>query len=384
MGAQDIKMIEAFDQPIYITRPLLPALDLFAARLREVWDAQWLSNDGFQLRCLNEELRRVLRVPYLSMFNNGTVALLVALRSLGLKGEVITTPFTFPATTHVLSWSGIVPVFCDVHPRTLTIDPKKIEELVTSKTSGILGVHVYGIPCHVDEIAAVARRCGLRVIFDAAHAFATELNGYGIGNFGDITMFSFHATKLFHTAEGGCLTFSDPDLKPRIDLLKNFGITGETEVLIPGINGKMNELQAVMGRLVLEMVADERTRRMAIEDLYKEYLGDIPGIEFIEAPSDVVHALQYFAIRIVQAEFGKSRDDVFKALRKYNVFARKYFFPLTSDYPCYQDLPTARVELLPNAHRAAREVLCLPFYGALDHLAVERICAIIRSVRNAG
>jgi dTDP-4-amino-4,6-dideoxygalactose transaminase len=371
-------MPEPFKEPIYVTRPLLPDLSRVTEKLQEVWNAQWLSNSGSQHKQLEEQLTEFLKVPYTSLFNNGTIALMVAVQSLRLQGEVITTPFTFPATTHVLAWNNITPVFCDIDPVTLTIDPERIEGLITNRTTGILGVHVYGIPCHVEQIQQIADRHGLKVIYDAAHAFGTEINGHGIGSYGDISMFSFHPTKLFHTAEGGALTYGDPNLKPRIDLLKNFGIKNEFEVTMPGINGKMNELSAVMGQLVLEMVHDEWQRRKAIREQYLQELAGLPGISVVEMPEGVTNSLQYMVIRINAKEFGKTRDQVYDHLRRYNVYARKYFYPLTSDYPCYRQLPTACNGTLQEARKAADEVLCLPFYGGLrckDLVAITNLIA---------
>jgi dTDP-4-amino-4,6-dideoxygalactose transaminase len=357
----------------------MPDLDQVTEKLKEVWEAQWLSNGGAQHKALEEQVRQFLKAPHLSLFNNGTIALMVAVQSLRLQGEVITTPFTFPATTHVLAWNNITPVFCDIHPETLTIDPDKIESLITNRTTGILGVHVYGMPCHVERIQEIADRHGLRVIYDAAHAFGTEISGRAIGTYGDISMFSFHPTKLFHTAEGGALTYNDPHLKQRIDLLKNFGIRNEFEVLLPGINGKMNELSAVIGLVVLSMVEDERTRRRAIRERYTRELGGLPGISIVEMPQGVTSSQQYMVIRIDGKKFGATRDEVYAHLREYNVFSRKYFYPLTSDYPCYHQLPSASEALLPNARRASDEVLCLPFYGKLAVAEVDQICALIKT-----
>jgi dTDP-4-amino-4,6-dideoxygalactose transaminase len=278
----------------------------------------------------------------------------------------------------VLAWNNITPVFCDIHPDTLTIDPERIESLITNRTTAILGVHVYGMPCHVDRIQEIADRHGLRVIYDAAHAFGTEINGRGIGTYGDISMFSFHPTKLFHTAEGGALAYNDPHLKQRVDLLKNFGIRNEFEVLLPGINGKMNELSAVIGLIVLDMVKDEWARRKAIREHYIRELGGLPGITIVEMPEGVTNSEQYMVIRINGKQFGATRDEVYEYLRTCNVFARKYFYPLTSDYPCYHQLPSAQDSLLKNAKLAAEEVLCLPFYGKLELAEVAQICNLIK------
>ncbi len=375
-------MIKKFDAPIYVTRPIMPDLDRVTEKLKEVWEAQWLSNGGAQHQALEERVRGFLKAPHLSLFNNGTIALMVAVQSLRLQGEVITTPFTFPATTHVLAWNNITPVFCDIHPDTLTIDPERIEGLITNRTTGILGVHVYGMPCHVEQIQQIADRHGLRVIYDAAHAFGTEIGGRSIGTYGDISMFSFHPTKLFHTAEGGALTYGDPNLKPRIDLLKNFGIRNEFEVIMPGINGKMNELSAVIGLIVLDMVKEEWARRRAIRAQYTRELVGLPGISIVEMPQGVTNSEQYMVIRIDEGQFGASRDEIYAYLRDYNVFARKYFYPLTSDYPCYQQLPSAQHSQLPEAKRVREEVLCLPFYGQLRSEQVDRICELLKQFGN--
>ncbi len=366
--------------PILVTRPLLPDLNDLMVRLQDVWDSKWLSNGGHQHNTLEQRIRERLDVPNVSLFSNGTIALLVAIQSLRLQGEVITTPFTFPATTHVLWWNGVQPVFADIDPETMTLDPASVERVITHRTSGILGVHVYGIPCDVAALGDIADRHGLRVIYDAAHAFEAEIDGVGIGNFGDISMFSFHPTKLFHSGEGGCLTYRDPNLKARIDLLKNFGIRNEFEVIMPGINGKMNELQAALGHLVLEIVDEERARRLRIRQQYERELGDLPGLVIPKVGPGVKDSGQYFVIRIKASEFGADRDQVYDALRSQEIFARKYFFPLTSDYTCYRSLSSARPELLPNAHMVAGEVLCLPYFGELTEDNVSEICDVIRSL----
>jgi len=374
-------MIKPFEEPIYVTRPLLPDLEELNRELEEIWNSQWLSNNGPKHKQLEGEIRRRLKVPNVSLFNNGTTALLVAVNSLMLKGEIITTPFTFPATPHALFWSGITPVFCDIDEKSMTINPDKIEQMVTTRTTAILGVHVFGTPCHVGKIQEIANRHGLKVIYDAAHAFDTEVDGTGIGNFGDISMFSFHATKLFHTAEGGALTYKDADLKRRIDLLKNFGIKSEEEVIMPGINGKMNEIQAALGLINLRYIEAERKKRRRIIDTYIQCLRDIEGISFNELPKNVSNSYQYFAIRIEQERFGISRDEIYTRLKEYNVFPRKYFYPLCSDYPCYRNLPSADPANLPVAQKVVNEVLCLPLYGKLYISSVEKICEIIRGFR---
>ncbi|MGD0877558.1 MAG: DegT/DnrJ/EryC1/StrS family aminotransferase [Anaerolineales bacterium] len=372
--------MKPFEKPIYVTRPMLANLEDVNKELNEIWESQSLTNGGAKHQKLEEELKRVLKVPGISIFNNGEIALLVSIQSLRLSGEVITTPFTFPGTPHVLAWNNITPVFCDIDESTLTIDAEKIEGMITSKTTGILGVHVYGMPCNINKIQEVADRYGLRVIYDAAHAFNTEINGVGIGTFGDISMFSFHATKLFNTIEGGALTFNTPHMKKRIDLLKNFGIKNEDEVVLPGINGKMNELQAAIGLINLRLIDAEREKRQKIVDTYTQNLSGIPGIKVFEIPNGVKKSYQYFVIRI-GGEFGHSRDEVYSDLKKYNVFARKYFYPLCSDYSCYRHLPSSNPENLPVAKKVVKEVLCMPLYGGLKLDEVEKICEIIKELR---
>jgi dTDP-4-amino-4,6-dideoxygalactose transaminase len=374
--------VRSFDYPIYITRPILPDFNKLSEKLKEVWNAQWLTNNGPQHRFLEKRLLEILKVPYLSLFNNGTIALIVACQSLHLSGEVITTPFTFPATPHVLTWNKIKPVFCDIDPVTLNIDAEKIESMMTPQTTGILAVHVFGTPCDVDKIQKVADRYGLKVIYDAAHAFGVEIGGRGIGTFGDITMFSFHATKLFHTAEGGALTYNDSNFKPRIDLLKNFGIKNEEEVMMPGINGKMNELQAVMGIVVLDCIEEEMEKRKALLNTYHECLKGVDGITYsLNGYSSIKPSYQYFVIRIDEKLFGASRDYVYNEFKSYNVFTRKYFYPLCSDYECYKHLPSSRPANLRVAKRVASEVLSMPFYGGLTVGDVENICNILKSFR---
>ncbi|GBD96281.1 MAG TPA: DegT/DnrJ/EryC1/StrS family aminotransferase [Nitrospirae bacterium] len=374
--------ITPFPEPIYITRPILPDLNELSEKLKEVWASQRLTNRGPQHELFQKELLSILKVPYLSLFNNGTIALIVACQSLRLSGEVITTPFTFPATPHVLTWNNIRPIFCDIDPVTMNIDPNKIESMITPQTTAILAVHVFGTPCDVVKIQEVAERYGLKVIYDAAHAFGVEVDGIGIGNFGNISMFSFHATKLFHTVEGGALTFNDKNLKAQIDLLKNFGIKNEEEVVMPGINGKMNEIQAVIGIEVLKYVDEERNKRRVLFDTYRQCLKDINGITFLDKIPDIRNSYQYFVIRIDEKLFGKSRDYVYKKFKEYNVFTRKYFYPLCSDYTCYKQLPSSTPSNLPAAQKIAREVLSIPFYGGLSTDDVGKICNILKKIRN--
>ena len=370
-----------FREPIYITRPLLPPLAAVTARLQEVWDSRWLTNNGVQHGRLETALREYLDVPELALFSSGTTALMTALKALDLGGEVITTPFTFPATPHVLAWTGITPVFADVDPVRLTLDPRRVEEAITPRTTGILGVHVYGLPCDVDGLQRVADSHGLHLAYDGAHAFGTTVRGAGIATFGDMTMFSFHATKLFHTAEGGALACRNREQRARIDLLKNFGIVGPETVSCVGINGKMNEVQAAIGLVVLDCLQGEIAARKALLDLYRGLLGNVEGITIVPEVPDVGSNHQYCAIRIDERRFGCSRDEVHLELQKYNVISRKYFYPLCSDYPFYRDLPSADPARLPVAQEAAKQVLCLPLYGTLDPATVECICEIVATLQ---
>lgn len=351
-------------------------------RLEGVWDKKWFTNNGEQHRLLEDKLRKYLDVPNISLFNNGTTALILACRCLQLSGDVITTPFTFAATPHILTWNGIKPVFCDIEPTTFNLDADILESSITSDTTAILPVHIFGMPCNNLKIQKIADDYGLKVIYDAAHAFGTRLDNTGIGNFGDITMFSFHATKQFHTAEGGALTFQDPSLKNKMDLLKNFGIKNENEVVIPGINGKMNELQAALGLEVIEYLDAERTQR---EKLFMQYIQKLKNTEGIVLPhieKNVRFNYQYFVIRIEREKFGISRDEIYERFKQFNVFTRKYFSPLCSEYPCYRDLSSAAKANLPVANKIVDEVLCLPLYSALSVREIGKICEILKSFRD--
>jgi dTDP-4-amino-4,6-dideoxygalactose transaminase len=312
--------------------------------------------------------------PNISLFNNGTIALLTACRALRLAGEVITTPFTFPATPHALSWNHITPVFADIDPVTMNLAAGNIEPLINARTTAILGVHVYGTPCDVFAIQSIADKHGLRVVYDGAHAFGTRIDGKPVTDFGDATMLSFHATKLFHTAEGGALITSDQTVKRRVDFLRNFGIEDESTVLMPGINGKMSELNAALGVIVLSKVAEEQERRRNIAAVYREHLAGIEGLTLQVESSGTSSSYQYFPIRISVEGCGKTRDAIFEGLHQFNICARRYFYPLCSEYNCYRMLPSARRSHLPVAHQVASEVLCLPFYGALPADDARRIC----------
>lgn len=363
-----------FEEPVYVTRPMLPPLDEYTELLAEVWDSGHLTNGGPKHEALEKALAQFLGTSNVSLFNNGTIALITACQAMRLTGEVITTPFTFPATPHVLSWNNITPVFADIDPVTMNLDPRNIEPLISNRTSAILAVHVFGQPCDVIEIETIAARHGLRVIYDGAHAFGARIDGRPVTDFGDATMLSFHATKLFHTAEGGAVVTRDASLKRRIDLLKNFGIQDESTVLMPGINGKMNELQAALGILTLRMVEDEKRRRSSVAEIYRARLADVPGLALPPEPVAYEPSCQYFPVRIQEERCGVSRNRIVEGLRRFNIYARKYFYPLCSEYSCYRMLPSANSAYLPVAHKVAGEIMCLPFYGELPSSAVHRIC----------
>lgn len=375
-------MLEPFKERIYVTRPVFPTIEEVTEKLRDIWSAKWLTNNGPQHTMLEQELTEFLRVPCLSLFNNGTIALMVACQSLRLSGDVITTPFTFAATPHVLSWNNITPIFCDVDDETMNIDANKIESMITPHTTAILAVHVFGTPCDVAKIKDVADRYGLKIVYDAAHAFGVELGGQGIGNFGDISMFSFHATKLYHTLEGGALTMRDEHVKQRIDLLKNFGIKNEDEVVMSGINGKLDEVRAAIGRIMLNYVEAERQKRIRLHAIYNEELADVDGLRLMPTcAADVKLNYQYYVVRFDEKIFGRSRDFVCAALRDYNIYARKYFHPLCSEFTCYRQLNSSSVANLPVANVVGQQVLSLPMYGGLTEDDVRKICAIIKSFR---
>lgn len=376
-------MLVPFAEPIYVTRPFLPPLADYAAGMEEIWRNVRLTNDGPILRRFESKLARYLGTENLALFANGTLALHLALRGLGIQGEVITTPFTFAATTHALVWNGNQPVFADIEPTTYTLDPTAVEAAITPRTGAILAVHVYGYPCRLEALADLARRHRLPLIYDAAHAFGVSVDGRPIGQFGDLSMFSFHATKPFHSIEGGLLVFGDGEHKRTFNLLRNFGLANETDVLLPGTNAKMNEFQALMGLQLLDHLEGIRERRRQIDALYRELLGGLPGLRIPPAPSaQVTSNYSYFPVEIEPTEFGASRDQLCEFLKGYNVFARRYFYPLVPDFACYRDQFGAAT--LPNARRVASQILTLPIYDSLALEDVGRICAIVRSLRVAG
>jgi dTDP-4-amino-4,6-dideoxygalactose transaminase len=363
-------------EAIRLTRPLLPRLSDFVSLLEEIWDEGWLTNRGKQHQLLERRLKRTLQSENLSLFCNGTMALMLGLKALPLAGEVITTPFTFPATVHAINWAGLTPVFADIDAETLCIDPRSVEEAITERTSAILAVHVFGIPCDVSALEQIAQKHHLVLIYDAAHAFGVEIDGIPIGNFGEMSMFSFHATKLFHTAEGGCLTYRNESLRRKIDLLHNFGIEAEDEVNSSGINGKLNELQAALGLCVLDLVKEESRRRIFVANRYLANLSNADGIRPVVPGENVLQSHQYMPI-LIDRSAPRSRDQVFSSLRRRKILARRYFRPLCSKIDCYSSLPSAQAKNLPCAEKIETEVLCLPIHGDLTLEDVDLVCETI-------
>jgi len=365
------------EKPIYVTQPFLPPLEEFHEYLKKIWDSKWLTNNGKFHQEFERSLSEYLGVKYVSLFANGTLALITAIQTLKLSGEVITTPFSFVATTHALWWNNIKPVFVDIDPVTLTIDPEKIESAITPKTTGILAVHVYGNPCYVEKIKEISNIYGLKVIYDAAHAFGVKYKGTSILNFGDLSILSFHATKVFTTFEGGAIICHDEETKKRIDYLKNFGFENEVIVVAPGINAKMNEFQSALGLLQLKYVDKNIEKRKQIVELYRKLLNNVKGISFLNDLPNVKHNYSYFPIFIDEKLFGKSRDQVYEKLKEHNIYARRYFYPLISQFSTYCGLESAQPGKLPIAEKITNQVLCLPIYPDLSDNDVFKICDLI-------
>lgn len=369
------------DKPVRVTKPYLPPLEEFQEYLQDIWDSRWLTNSGKYHQEFEKALCEYLGVKYISLFSNGTLALITALQVLRIAGEVLTTPFSFVATTHALWWNNIKPVFVDIETDTFTLDPTKIEASITPKTTAILPVHVYGNPCHVESIKEIADTYGLRVIYDACHTFGVKLDGVPILNYGNLSVMSFHATKVFTTFEGGAIVCHDEATKRRIDNLKNFGFAGETRVVAPGINAKMNEFQAALGLLQLKYIDQAIEKRKKISCHYREGLKNISGISYLEDILGVKHCYAYFPVLIDENEYGKSRDEVYERLKQYNIYGRRYFYPLISQFPTYRGLPSATSENLPVADRVTRNVLCLPIYPDLGLDQVRNIANILKTKR---
>ena len=368
-------------EKIYVTRPDLPPLEDFVESLEVLWRNKWLTNNGSFHQQLEQALAEYLGVKYVCLFANGTLALLTALQVLRINGEVITTPYTFVATTHALHWNSITPVFCDIDPNTLNLDANRIESLITPQTTAILPVHIYGYPCDTDRIEEIADVYGLKVIYDACHAFGVRVNNNSLLTAGDLSVLSFHATKIFTTMEGGAIVTNDAKVKKRIDYLKNFGFADETHVVAPGINGKMNEMQAALGILQLKYIDKNISMRHRNTELYRQYLSDVRGIRYMSELPNVAHNYPYFPIFVNEDEFGSSRDHLYELLQQRDIFTRRYFYPLTSSFPMYRDLPSAAIENLPVANAISRQVLCLPLYPELAESQIARITGLIRAVQ---
>ena len=358
---------------ITVISPLLPSLDDFFPYLQDIWNRKWLTNNGYYHQELEKALCEYLNVPYVSLFTNGTLPLICALQALRITGEVITTPYSFVATTHSLWWNGIKPVFVDINPETCNIDPDKIEAAITPKTTAIMPVHVYGKPCETERIQQIADKYGLKVIYDAAHAFGVKVNGKSVLEAGDVSTLSFHATKVYNTIEGGALVCHDESMKKRIDYLKNFGFAGETTIVAPGINGKMDEIRSAYGLLNLKKVdaAIEARHKVAIK--YRNVLKNIRGISYLEDMPGVFHNYSYFPIFIDAEIYGISRDELYFKMKAHNVLGRRYFYPLISEFSTYRGLESARPENLPMAHKIADSVICLPMHHALNDEEIDRI-----------
>ena len=358
---------------ITVTSPLLPNLDDFNEMLKQIWASKWITNNGSFHKQLEKELAAYLKVPYISLFTNGTLPLITALQALRITGEVITTPYSFVATTHALWWNGIKPVFVDIDPTTGNINPDKIEAAITPKTTAIMPVHVYGKPCDTKRIQEIADQYGLKVIYDAAHAFGVEVNGESILNAGDLSTLSFHATKVYNTVEGGAMVMHDEKMKKRIDYLKNFGFANETTVVGPGINSKMDEVRSAYGLLNLKQVdaAIEARHQVAIK--YREVLRNVEGVTFFDDIPGVRHNYSYFPIFIDAKKYGMTRDELYFKMKEQNFLGRRYFYPLISEFSTYRGLESAKPENLPEAHKMADSVICLPMHHALSNDDIQRI-----------
>lgn len=367
------------NKQITVTAPLLPDLEDFNVLLKEIWDSKWITNNGSFHKRLESALCEYLKVPYISLFTNGTLPLLTALQALRVTGEVITTPYSFVATTHSIWWNGCKPVFVDIDPATGNIDPDKIEAAITPRTTAIMPVHVYGKPCDTKRIQKIADKYGLKVIYDAAHAFGVEVDGKSILNEGDMSTLSFHATKVYNTLEGGALVMHDADMKKRIDQLKNFGFTGEITVEAPGINSKVDEVRAAYGLLNLGLVDSAIEARHQAAIRYREGLRNIDGLTYMEDMPGVKHNYSYFPIFIDAEKFGMTRDELYFKMKEHNILGRRYFYPLISEFETYKGLPSSGRDNLPKAHQVADSVICLPMHHELSDDDLNRVISIVRN-----
>ena len=365
------------NKQLTVTSPLLPNLEEFDQLLKEIWGSKWVTNNGQFHKQLEAALCEYLKVPYISLFTNGTLPLLTALQALRITGEVITTPYSFVATTHSIWWNGCRPVFVDIEESTCGMDPEKIEAAITPQTTAIMPVHCYGKPCNMERIQEIADKYGLKVIYDAAHAFGVEVNGRSILEAGDMSTLSFHATKVYNTLEGGALVMHDEQTKKRIDYLKNFGFAGETEVVAPGINSKMDEVRAAYGLLNLKQVDEAIEKRHQVAIKYREALRNVKGVRFFDDMPGVRHNYSYFPVFINADEYGMTRDELYFKMKADGVLGRRYFFPLISTFSTYRGLPSATPENLPVATRIANEVICLPMHHELSKDDLNRILNLI-------
>ena len=363
---------------ITVTSPLLPELKEFESCLESIYQRKWLTNNGYYHKELEKALADYLKVPYISLFTNGTLPLITALQAMRITGEVITTPYSFVATTHSIWWNNLKPVFVDVEEDTGNIDPEKIEAAITPHTTAIMPVHVYGTPCNTKRIQEIADIYGLKVIYDAAHAFGVSVNGKSILGNGDMSTLSFHATKVYNTVEGGALVCNDEATKKRIDYLKNFGFADEVTVVAPGINSKMDELRSAWGLLNLKQVDSAIERRKKIANIYRSELKNVAGIRYLQDIEGVKHNYSYFPIFITEKDYGMSRDTLYTKLKENNILGRRYFYPLISNFPVYRGLESAKPENLPVATKLAEQVLCLPMYADLTEDDVHRVIEVIR------
>ena len=362
---------------ITVTSPLLPSLEDFIPYLEKIWDNKWVTNNGQFHQNLEMALCEYLKVPYICLFTNGTLPLLTALQALRITGEVITTPYSFVATTHSIWWNGCKPVFVDIDESTCGMDPDRIESAITPRTTAIMPVHCYGKPCDTEHIQAIAHKYNLKVIYDAAHAFGVEVNGQSILCKGDMATLSFHATKVYNTLEGGALVVHDAETKKRVDYLKNFGFAGETEVVGPGINSKMDEVRAAYGLLNLKQVDTAIEKRQQVAVQYRKALRNVKGIRFFDDMPGVRHNYSYFPIFVNAEEYGMTRDELYFKMKEKNVLGRRYFYPLISTFSTYRGLPSAAPENLPVATRISNEVICLPMHHALTTDDVSKVLEIV-------
>jgi len=361
---------------IYVTQPYLPPLEEFIPYLQQIWDRKVLTNNGPFHHQLEQALCAYLGVKHLALFTNGTIALLTALQALRITGEVITTPYSFVATSHSLLWNGIKPIFVDVDANTLNLSPEKIESAITPQTSAIMPVHCYGNPCDVVAIEKIANNYNLKVIYDAAHAFGVEDAGGSVLRHGDLSILSFHATKVFTTFEGGAIVSPDEKTKKRIDYLKNFGFADEVTVVAPGINGKMNEFQAAVGLAQLKHIDNALAEREAIDSRYRELLSNIQGIRCLPSPPSKRHNYSYFPI-LVGPDYPLSRDELFARFREHGIYTRRYFYPLISEFPMYRAIPSSTPAMLQVAAMVANRVICVPIFPGLDESVLEKIKCLI-------